>query len=107
MAEPKRRKLLGEILKEMKKVTQGQIQEALSVQREKGGQIGGILIQLKFIENSDLVKALALQSEMEIVDLAAVTIPAAVLARVDAQTAQAFRVVPFKEEAGTLHVALA
>jgi type IV pilus assembly protein PilB len=107
MAEPKRRKLLGEILKEMKKVNQGQIQEALAIQREKGGQIGSILLQLKFIENADLVKALAIQSEMEIVDLAAIQIPASTLARVDAQTAQAFRVVPFREEPGVLHVALA
>jgi type IV pilus assembly protein PilB len=44
---------------------------------------------------------------MEIVDLAAIQIPASTLARVDAQTAQAFRVVPFREEPGTLHVALA
>ena len=43
MAEPKRRKLLGEILKELKKVNQGQIQEALAIQRDKGGQIGTIL----------------------------------------------------------------
>jgi type IV pilus assembly protein PilB len=107
MAEPKRRKLLGEILKEMKKVNQGQIQEALAIQREKGGQIGSVLLQLKFIENADLVKALAIQSDMEIVDLAAIQIPASTLARVDAQTAQAFRVVPFREEAGVLHVALA
>jgi type IV pilus assembly protein PilB len=107
MAEPKRRKLLGEILKEMKKVNQGQIQEALAIQREKGGQIGTVLLQLKFIENADLVKALAIQSEMEIVDLAAIQIPASTLARVDAQTAQAFRVVPFREEPGVLHVALA
>jgi type IV pilus assembly protein PilB len=107
MAEAKRRKLLGEILKEMKKVNQGQIQEALAVQRDKGGQIGTILLQLKFVENADLVKALAVQADMEIVDLAAIQIPAATLARVDAQMAQAFRVVPFREEPGVLHVALA
>jgi type IV pilus assembly protein PilB len=107
VAETKRRKLLGEILKEMKKVNQGQIQEALAIQRDKGGQIGRILQDLKFIDNADLVKALALQAEMEIVDLAAIQIPPQTLARVDAQTAQAFRVVPFREEAGALHVALA
>ncbi len=103
----KRRKLLGEILKEMKKVNQGQIQEGLAVQREKGGQLGGILVGLGFITHADLVKALAVQSEMEIVDLSQLAIPPQVLARVDAQTAQAFRVVPFKEEGGVLHVALA
>jgi type IV pilus assembly protein PilB len=107
MVETKRRRLLGEILKEMKKVNQGQIQEALAIQREKGGQIGTILIQLKFIEHADLLRALAVQADMEIVDLAAIQIPAATLARVDAQTAQAFRVVPFREEGGALHVALA
>jgi type IV pilus assembly protein PilB len=102
-----RRRLLGEILKEMKKVNQGQIQEALGVQRDKGGQIGSIMVGLGFITKSDLTRALAAQAGMESVDLAAAAIPADVLKRVDAQTAQAFRVVPFKFEDGTLYVALA
>jgi type IV pilus assembly protein PilB len=102
-----RRRLLGEILKEMKKVNQGQIQEALGVQRDKGGQIGQILISLGFATKFDVVRALAAQAGMDSVDLGATTIPPQILKRVDAQTAQAFRVVPFKEEGGVLHVALA
>jgi type IV pilus assembly protein PilB len=102
-----RRRLLGEILKEMKKVGQGQIQEALAVQREKGGQIGSIMVGLGFITKQDLVRALATQAGMESVDLGAANIPPEVLKRVDAQTAQAFRVVPFKQEGGVLHVAIA
>ena len=40
------RKLLGQALKELKIINEGMIQEALGVQREKGGQIGRILIDL-------------------------------------------------------------
>ena len=102
-----RRRLLGEILKEMKKVNQGQIQEALSLQREKGGQIGSLMVGLGFITKQDLTRALATQAGMDSVELAAMTIPPDVLKRVDAQTAQAFRVVPFKHEGGVLYVAIA
>jgi type IV pilus assembly protein PilB len=102
-----RRRLVGEILKEMKRVNQGQIQEALAAQREKGGQIGSIMISLGMITKGDLTKALATQAGMESVDLSATTIAPEVLKRVDAQTAQAFRVVPFKEAGGVLHVAIA
>ena len=102
-----RRRLLGEILKEMKKVNQGQIQEALSLQREKGGQIGSLMIGLGFITKQDLTRALATQAGMDSVELGGMTIPPEVLKRVDAQTAQAFRVVPFKQEGGVLYVAIA
>ncbi|HYC76124.1 MAG TPA: ATPase, T2SS/T4P/T4SS family [Planctomycetota bacterium] len=102
-----RRRLLGEILKEMKKVNQGQIQEALATQREKGGQIGSIMVGLGFISKADLTRALATQAGMEAIDLSTLAVPPQVLQRVDAQTAQAFRVAPFKEENGVLWVALA
>lgn len=107
MAVEKRRKLLGEILKERRKVSQGQIQEALAQQREKGGQIGRILVEMGAVTDADVAEALAVQAGLELVDLAAVTPPPEVVARVDAQTAQAYRIVPFKEEGGELWIALA
>ena len=41
VAEIGGRKPLGQILKEMRLVTESQIQEALAIQRERGGALGG------------------------------------------------------------------
>ena len=101
------RKLLGQILKARRVIGQGQIQEALAIQREKGGQFGQILVEMGAITNDDLRSALAEQAGMEEVDLSTIDIPENVLAKVDPQTAQTFRVVPFRFQEGTLHVALA
>ena len=40
-----RKKMLGQVLKEMKLIHEGQVQEALLVQKKEGGQIGQILIK--------------------------------------------------------------
>ena len=42
-------KPLGQLLKEMELVTEGQIQEALALQREKGGALGSILVELGYV----------------------------------------------------------
>ena len=102
-----RRPLLGQILKSQGHVGQGQIQEALSIQRDKGGQIGQVLLGMEAITRVQLLGALAEQAGMPSVDLAKKDIPADVLGKVDPQTAQTFRVVPFEIDGKVLRVALA
>jgi type IV pilus assembly protein PilB len=101
------RRLLGQILKDQGKCHQGQIQEALSIQREKGGQLGQILVGLSSITRKDLLQALAEQAGMEMVDLKASAPTSDLLEKVDPQTAQAFRVVPVSLQGRVLTVALA
>ncbi len=102
-----RKKLLGRILKDMGLATESQIQEALAIQRERGGAIGGILVELGYIEDEDLTLALAIQSGMEVVELEDMEIPASVISRLSAAIAHAYRVVPISFEEGVLTVALA
>ncbi len=102
-----KRKLIGQILKEQRKVKEGQIQEALTEQRRAGGQFGRILVAKGFVTEADLSEALAAQAGLAVVSLRGRTIPADVIARIDAQTATAFRVVPYAFAEGTLRVALA
>ena len=64
-----RKKLLGQVLKEMKVIHEGQVQEALGVQKKEGGQIGQILVRLGHITEGQLSLALGRQSGMEVVDL--------------------------------------
>ncbi len=64
-----RGKPLGQVLKHMELLGEGQIQEALQIQRKQGGLIGEILITLGYIAREELLIALAVQSGRELVDL--------------------------------------
>jgi type IV pilus assembly protein PilB len=109
-AEPYRyartRKLLGQILKEMKAVHEGMIQEALARQRQEGGQIGQILVTLGHIDEATLQSALARQAGLDFVDLATVSPSRDLIDAVDAETARIFNVIPIRREGGKIVVAL-
>jgi type IV pilus assembly protein PilB len=86
------RRLLGQILKAQGVVREGQLQEALALQRKQGGLIGQCLIELGHCKPADVARALA---EKE------------ALARVDATIAHTFGVLPLRMEGGVLVVAIA
>jgi type IV pilus assembly protein PilB len=103
----RRKKLLGRILKEMGLVTESQIQEALAVQKERGGAIGEILVERNYITRDDLTLALASQAGMEVVNLDDMQIPPEVISHVSPSVAQVYRVVPVRFKNGVLTVVLA
>ncbi len=111
MAQPNRyartKKLLGQVLKEMKAVHEGMIQEAMSVQKKDGGQLGGILVKLGHITEAILMTALGRQAGFEMVDLSTVTFTPELIESVDPNTARIFGVVPVRKEPGKLTVAIA
>src|SRR5687768_11167504 len=100
------RRLLGQILKEMGLIHEGMVQEALSVQREKGGRIGEILLAMKCIEPPDLARALAQQAGLAFHDLAAQPPATDAIAKVDLATARAFGVLPVSLQGKVLKVAI-
>jgi type IV pilus assembly protein PilB len=100
------KKLLGQILKEMKVAHEGMIQEALAVQKKDGGQIGRILVKLKHIDEATLIAALGRQAGFETVDLSTVTYTPELVESVDPNTARIFGVVPYRREDGKLTVAI-
>ncbi len=62
----KQRLLIGEILLNNNAVTGDQIEEALAYQKEKGGRLGELLLtKFKFITETDLIKALSEQFDIE------------------------------------------
>ena len=50
-------RLLGEVFQETFGVSPESIEAALAIQREKGGRIGEILIQMRKVTESDLLSA--------------------------------------------------
>jgi type IV pilus assembly protein PilB len=65
----KQRKRLGEILQEWGAVSDAGINEALEYSRSEGVRLGEALISLGLAEEEDVTKALAVQYDMEYVDL--------------------------------------
>ncbi|MDP6929462.1 MAG: GspE/PulE family protein [Planctomycetota bacterium] len=100
------RRLIGQILKDQAAIHEGQIQEALTVQREKGGRIGEILLGLEHIERADLAKALAAQAGMPFVDLGTQAPSVDAIGKLDAGTARAFGVIPVSLSGKELTVVL-
>ncbi len=100
------RRLLGQILKDLGVVHEGNVQEALMIQRDKGGRIGEVLLELGHIEKGDLGRALAEQAGMGFADLSKHDPEPAALEKVDVATARAFGVLPLSIDGGVLTVAL-
>ena len=101
------KKLLGQILKEMKVVHEGMIQEALAIQRAEGGQIGQILVRQGHLDEATLAQGLARQAGMEMTDLSTINFDEELLGAIDANTARMFNILPVRREGNTLYVALA
>jgi len=102
-----RQKPLGQVLKEMELVNEGQIQEALSIQRKEGGVLGDILVKLGYVAREEILLALAAQMGMEVVDLGELEIPPEVINKVPANMAKNYQVIPIKWEGNVLTVAMA
>ncbi|MBI4835289.1 MAG: Flp pilus assembly complex ATPase component TadA [Planctomycetes bacterium] len=101
------RKLLGQILKEMELVKESQIQEALKVQRQKGGAIGQILIQLGYVTEEEVLLALGAQVGMEVVNLEEIEISPEIIAKIPLSLARLYKIIPIKSENNILTVAMA
>ncbi len=56
-----KKRLLGEILIERKKITHAQLRHVLATQKKEGGYSGQILIKLGYITEQDIMTALAVQ----------------------------------------------
>ncbi|MEM8883978.1 MAG: ATPase, T2SS/T4P/T4SS family [Planctomycetota bacterium] len=102
-----RKKMLGQILKEMKLIHEGQVQEALSAQKRDGGQIGQILVKAGHITESQLMMALGKQSGLEVVDLNHVEAQKDAIDKVDESIARPFQFLPISFDGKTLTVAMA
>jgi type IV pilus assembly protein PilB len=101
------RRLLGQILKERGVVHEGMVQEALAVQRERGGRIGEVLMGLGHLGRADLARALAEQAGLEFWDLEQRPPAQDAVGKVDLATARAFNVLPVQLQGKALTVAIA
>lgn len=104
MAEVKK---LGELLKEVGLIDDFQLQSALSHQRNWGGKLGAILVELEFVSEVDVAKVIADKIKIPYASLFEPEIPETILRLIKEDVAKKYTVMPVKKEAGGLVVAMA
>ncbi len=100
------RKKIGDLLKDAGLIDDFQLQSALSHQKNWGGKLGAILVEMGFLKESDLAKALAERLRLPYVDLFAQEIAAAVVKLIKPDIAKKYNVMPASKDGGALIVAM-
>ncbi len=99
---------IGEILVKMGAATAPQIQQALALQKERGGiRLGAILIEQGVVTSEQVAQALSQQSGLEYVPLKHTKIPTNVIELVPREVAEAKTLIPLARENGAVKVAVA
>ena len=94
--EQLRGRQLGRILIKMGKLRRAQVHEGLTIQKERRGPIGQILVELGYITESDLKTALAAQNGMESIELSRIDVGSEVIVLMSGQMANTYQVIPFE-----------
>ena len=89
-----KRRIFGQLLKDKGFVTDNQIQEALSIQKQKGGLIGDILVSLHYVSNEQIMLALSEYLGLEIVSIEGIDIPSEIINMIPPAIAQLYRIIP-------------
>jgi general secretion pathway protein E len=58
------RQLIGQILQQKYSLSTEHLEEALRIQKERGGRLGEILVRLRYIKQEDLLQALGIQLDL-------------------------------------------
>src|SRR3954454_23047606 len=98
---------LGDLLVTKRKVSPGQVAEALLQQSASGKPIGRLLVEIGALDERELAHTLAEQMSLALVDLSQETPDAEAIALVSEAIARSLTVVPMLKAEGTLVVAVA
>ncbi|MFH1458612.1 MAG: ATPase, T2SS/T4P/T4SS family [Candidatus Omnitrophota bacterium] len=98
---------LKEILINKKLLTQEQLNEALEVQRQKGGKLSDIIIGLKFIKESELISTLSEGLGLPLIDLKRFKIDSEVSKIISSDIASQYQVIPVAKMGDVVTLAMA
>ena len=98
---------IGNILVKNRMITVEQLETALKRQREKGGNLGGNLIEMGFLSERDLTESLAKQLGVQPVELRFEELNEDTVTIIPAEVSIKFQVVAFEKQGKLLKVAIA
>jgi type IV pilus assembly protein PilB len=98
---------LTEILIKNKLLTQEQLNTALEVQKSKGGRISDIIVELKFIQENDLISALSAGLGLPLIDLKRFKVEAEVVKTIPVGVARQYQILAIAKMSDTITLAMA
>jgi len=98
---------LTDILLSNKLITAEQLQEALDVQKKKGGRLSDIIIELKFIKESDLISALSTKLGLPLIDLKRCKMDHEVVKLIPIDIARNYQIIAISKIGDTITLAMA
>src|SRR5216117_640394 len=98
---------IGELLIKENFITSDQLDLALKHQRQNGGRLGSILINLGFVDDDDITSVLSRQYGVPSINLAYFEIDASVVKLIPGEVAQKYLIVPLSRVGSTLTIATA
>ncbi|HOJ71937.1 MAG TPA: GspE/PulE family protein [Syntrophorhabdaceae bacterium] len=101
------KKRLGEILIEAKKITEADLQRALSEQKKYGEKLGKVIIKMGLITESEMIKTISRQLGIPVINLDKVTIPGEILRLIPENICKDFMVLPVERRFNVLRLAMA
>jgi type IV pilus assembly protein PilB len=97
---------LGELLLRDKRITPGQLQEALGHQRANGGRLGSSLVKLGYLKDDDIIQILSRQYGVPAITVEQFDIDPALLRLIPPETAIKYQILPFSRSGTTLTIAM-
>ncbi len=101
------RKQLGELLIERKIIKKSQLDKALAIQKEKGGLIGEILVELGFAKEEDIAQALTAQYGFPYLPLNNYEINPEIIKLIPARVTRQYVLIPIDKIGNNLTLAMA
>lgn len=99
-----KKKRMGDMLLEEHVITEEQLEQALSVSREKHRKIGEILVELGYVAEADIAETLSKQLGIDIVSLNGIKIADEILQLVNSSLLRKNIMIPFEYASGKLNV---
>ncbi|MFA5155899.1 MAG: ATPase, T2SS/T4P/T4SS family [Candidatus Omnitrophota bacterium] len=98
---------LTDLLINNKLLTAKQLNEALEIQKEKGGRLSDIIVELKFIKESELLAVLSQGLGFPLIDLKRFKIDSEIAKIIPAQVARHYQIIPISKISDTITLAMA
>ena len=99
-------KQLGELLIEGRLINQQQLDKALTVQKEKGGLIGEVLVELGFAKEEDITQALTAQYGFPYLPLANYEINPEIVNIIPSRVARQYLLIPVDKVGNSLTLSM-
>lgn len=99
-------KQLGELLIERGIISRQQLDEALTVQKDRGGLIGEVLVELGFAKEEDITQALTTQYGFPYLPLANYEINSEIIAIIPSRVAWQYLIIPVDKVGNSLTLSM-